>query len=581
MKILRTERPVSSLLYGSILFLFTVAIGALFVLNYILFSNILNRGYTTQLAKTTSQLGSNLELTMSSFRNTFNNVALTVLHADDLDSDDLDTKLATIFSANNDITTIALFDYDGDLIYSYMESDLKPTANVKEQSWFADAGTINKFTVPHVQNLFPGKYDWVMSISRRIAYKKNGSIHPAVLLMDIKFSSIAAVCSGAQSRNSGYVYIVSNDDIIYHTNQQLVLMGLWEEDPREVLTQSINHSYISQHGEKRNMKHIIHMPNENWYVVNVAYLGELTHTWRFYVARLILISLIILLLIIPTCYLFTRRITLPLKKISKKIYDINDSHLDVTFDEDNSILEINMVSESINRLIAYIKQLLWEQELKQIELRKAEFASLQTQITPHFLYNILGSIIWMIEDGKKRGAIEMITALTDLFKLNASTTASTIPLSFELEYVNRYVHIQSMRYGNKFKFSIECEPETKALLCPRMILQPIIENAIEHGLSTLDSGKILVKARTDKGILEISVRDNGVGMPEDTLNRLRQSLMNTAGTIDSKPHNKGHGIALRNIHNRIRLLYGDEYGLMIESEEDEGTCVIVCLPILH
>lgn len=263
MKILRTERPVSSLLYGSILFLFTVAIGALFVLNYILFSNILNRGYTTQLAKTTSQLGSNLELTMSSFRNTFNNVALTVLHADDLDSDDLDTKLATIFSANNDITTIALFDYDGDLIYSYMESDLKPTANVKEQSWFADAGTINKFTVPHVQNLFPGKYDWVMSISRRIAYKKNGSIHPAVLLMDIKFSSIAAVCSGAQSRNSGYVYIVSNDDIIYHTNQQLVLMGLWEEDPREVLTQSINHSYISQHGEKRNMKHIIHMPNEN------------------------------------------------------------------------------------------------------------------------------------------------------------------------------------------------------------------------------------------------------------------------------------------------------------------------------
>ena len=154
MKILRTERPVSSLLYGSILFLFTVAIGALFVLNYILFSNILNRGYTTQLAKTTSQLGSNLELTMSSFRNTFNNVALTVLHADDLDSDDLDTKLATIFSANNDITTIALFDYDGDLIYSYMESDLKPTANVKEQSWFADAGTINKFTVPMYKTCF-------------------------------------------------------------------------------------------------------------------------------------------------------------------------------------------------------------------------------------------------------------------------------------------------------------------------------------------------------------------------------------------------------------------------------------------
>ena len=174
----------------------------------------------------------------------------------------------------------------------------------------------------------------------------------------------------------------------------------------------------------------------------------------------------------------------------------------MTFDEDNSILEINMVSESINRLITYIKQLLREQELKQIELRKAEFASLQTQITPHFLYNILGSIIWMIEDSKKQGAIEMITALTDLFKLNASTTASTIPLSFELEYVNRYMHIQSMRYGNKFKFSVECDPETKTLLCPRMILQPIIENAIEHGLSTLDSGNILVKAHNKRGNAE-------------------------------------------------------------------------------
>lgn len=175
----------------------------------------------------------------------------------------------------------------------------------------------------------------------------------------------------------------------------------------------------------------------------------------------------------------------------------------------------------------------------------------------------------------------MITALTDLFKLNASTTASTIPLSFELEYVNRYMHIQSMRYGNKFKFSIECDPETKTLLCPRMILQPIIENAIEHGLSTLDSGNILVKAHTKEEMLKISVRDNGVGMTEDTLDRLRQSLINTTGTINSKPHNKAHGIALRNIHNRIRLLYGDKYGLRIESEEDEGTCVIVCLPILH
>jgi two-component system sensor histidine kinase YesM len=581
MKILRTERPVSRLLYGSILFLFTIAIGALFVLNYILFSNILNRGYTTQLAKTTSQLGSNLELTMSSFRNTFNNVALTILHADKLDSEDLNTKLSTVFSANNDITTIALFDYDGNLIYSYMESELKPTANVKEQSWFAKAGNINKFTVPHVQNLFAGKYDWVMSISRRIAYKKDGTVHPAVLLMDIKFSSIAAVCSGAQSRNSGYVYIVSDDDIIYHTKQQLVLMGLWEEDPREVMSQSINHSYISQHDGKKYMQHITHMPYENWYVVNVAYLDELSATWQFYVARLIFISVFMLLVIIPTSYLFTTRITLPLKKISKKIYDINDRHLDVTFDEDNSILEINMVSESINRLITYIKQLLREQELKQIELRKAEFASLQTQITPHFLYNILGSIIWMIEDGKKQGAIEMITALTDLFKLNASTTASTIPLSFELEYVNRYVHIQSMRYGNTFEFSIECDPETKTLLCPRMILQPIIENAIEHGLSTLDSGNILVKAQTKEDMLKISVRDNGVGMTEDTLDRLRQSLINTTGTINSKPHNKAHGIALRNIHNRIRLLYGDKYGLRIESEEDEGTCVIVCLPILH
>ena len=121
----------------------------------------------------------------------------------------------------------------------------------------------------------------------------------------------------------------------------------------------------------------------------MAYLDELSATWQFYVARLIFISVFMLLVIIPTSYLFTTRITLPLKKISKKIYDINDRHLDVTFDEDNSILEINMVSESINRLITYIKQLLREQELKQIELRKAEFASLQTQITLIF-YNILG-----------------------------------------------------------------------------------------------------------------------------------------------------------------------------------------------
>ncbi len=205
--------------------------------------------------------------------------------------------------------------------------------------------------------------------------------------------------------------------------------------------------------------------------------------------------------------------------------------------------------------------------------RKSEFDTLQSQINPHFLYNTLDIIVWMIENEQKQEAVKVVTALARFFRISLSKGKSIITVHDELEHVRNYLTIQQMRFKNKFVYEIRAEEDTMGLACLKLMLQPLVENAIYHGMEFMDGdGLIEIQVKKEGKDLWIEVRDNGFGMTKEQVENL----------LSEKPHvssRRGSGIGVKNVNERIRLYFGEDYGLIIESEPDEG-CLIRChLPV--
>ena len=201
------------------------------------------------------------------------------------------------------------------------------------------------------------------------------------------------------------------------------------------------------------------------------------------------------------------------------------------------------------------------------------FLTLCDSINPHFLYNTLDSIVWMIENENYDGAIIMVTALARLFRISLSKGKNVIPLSDEIEHVRNYLTIQNIRYKNKFTYKIECEEETLNLASIKLVIQPLVENAIKHGMEFMDGdGEIIVKSYIENEELFIDVIDNGLGMPQETAEQILRG--------EKKLKGKGSGIGLKNVNERIQIYFGKIYGLQIYSEPDEGTTIRIHIPIL-
>ncbi|WP_347476663.1 sensor histidine kinase [Clostridium sp. USBA 49] len=193
-------------------------------------------------------------------------------------------------------------------------------------------------------------------------------------------------------------------------------------------------------------------------------------------------------------------------------------------------------------------------------------------MNPHFLYNTLDSIVWMAENGKTQDVITMVTSLARLFRISISRGRNIITVREEIEHAKNYLIIQKIRFKSKFKFNIEVEEKVLQYKTLKLILQPIIENAIYHGIEYMfEEGNITVSAKEVNGKLLYEVTDNGLGIKPDILENIL--------SYNSK-ENGGAGVGIRNVHERIQLCYGKEYGLEIESELEEGTKVKLWLPIV-
>jgi two-component system sensor histidine kinase YesM len=272
----------------------------------------------------------------------------------------------------------------------------------------------------------------------------------------------------------------------------------------------------------------------------------------------------------------SRSIYIPIKKLNAVTATITKNDLQVLVDSDN-VDEITELGRSFNIMIGKIKELLDSKIKEQENLKKAEMRALQAQINPHFLYNTLDTIIWMAEAKKTDQVVEIVSALSSFFRISLSRGMDWITIGEEVERTRNYLTIQRMRYQDIMDFRIEMDDEVSKNTVLKLILQPLVENALYHGIKNKRQGGTIVvraKRKSDKEVL-LEVEDNGIGFTGDKLAQLQAELNDDSGEIKMES-----GFGIGNVNQRIRLYYGKQYGLSVRSGYNTGTCVTLVIPAI-
>ena len=506
----------------------------------------------------------------------------SVIKDADLAEEDLSEALDLLYENNRDaLVSIALFSEEGDLIASTPLVGLKNSVNPEKESWFTTAmDRIENlhFSTPHVQNLFEDpdyQYRWVVSLSRQVEMTRAGAIESGVLLVDMSFGGIEQICKDVDLSSTGYLYLIDGDgEIIYHPRQQLIYAGLLEENNLAAAGYT-DGSHQETFGGTRREVTVKTVGYTGWKLVGVVPSENLWDNYGQLVLFFLFVVLFSVFLLVFVNLRLSEWITAPVKKLDRAVKDLEHGSTEVDFDVGGPG-EMEHLSHSVRSMVSTMRHLMDDIIEQEEQKRRSELEVLQSQINPHFLYNTLDSVIWMTENGRTDDAVVMLTSLARFFRISLSRGSSIIPIRDELEHARHYLTIQKMRYKNKFSATITAEDGVESLCTIKLIVQPILENAIYHGMAYADGdGEITVRAFRDGGDVLIEVSDNGPGMPEEVV----ESLLNPNGPAAAAGA-KGSGIGFRNVHRRIRLTFGADYGLTIFSEPDDGTTVRIRLPAL-
>ena len=236
---------------------------------------------------------------------------------------------------------------------------------------------------------------------------------------------------------------------------------------------------------------------------------------------------------------------------------LENGNLDVVIYEGGGSDEIEHLGKSLNSVVVQLRKLMEKIVIEQEEKRKSELDALQSQINPHFLYNTLDSIVWMIEGERYSEAVCMVTDLASLFRISLSKGKNIISLKDEIIHAKNYMNIQKIRYKDKFEIHYEIEEEIYDYQTVKLVIQPLLENAIYYGVEAMyDEGEIILRGYKKEDNIYLEIIDNGLGMTEDSV----ESLL----TDNTRKRTKGSGVGLKNVNSRIQLRYGEEYGLKIE-----------------
>ena len=479
----------------------------------------------------------------------------------------MEEGFALLYDTNkSSIQNIALFSKEGDLLVSAPAAKLKPGVDVTKEAWFQNAVTQTEnqhFSRPHVQNLFvnsKGNYAHVLTLSRMVQVPDAYEVQDGVLLIDLKYEQLESIFKNISLGEEGYIYLVDGaGNLIYHPQQQLILDGIEQENHEKASAYKDGvHDEVFE-GQHRKVT-IKSVGYTGWKIVGVVSdkAAQLS-TVKNIIFLIALVMSFMLILSIINSYI-SKKVTIPIEHLEGAVKRIAEGDLETTIEE-RGAYEISHLGRSIRKMKVRIKKLMEDIVREQEIQRKNELDTLQSQINPHFLYNTLDIVVWMVENEKPQDAVRALTALARFFRIGLSKGKTIITVRDEIEHVKNYLTIQKMRYKNKFEYYFEVEEEVLELSTLKLILQPIVENAILHGVKGVTAGQIIVSAIEYENDFVISVFNNGNSADKKKIEDLLKGEKNQRAVT---------GIGLYNVNSRLKLLYGESYGLIYNEKVRNG-----------
>ena len=525
-----------------------------------------------------NRVDSSMEVYLRNIMKLSDTIYYGIIKNANLSEDSIGEKLTLLYNNNKEqVSNIALISKEGEPISVVPAARFRKNFKAEDEEWFVNA--LNKtenihFTLPHVQKMFEkgdNSYKWVISMSRAVEITVGGSTEQAVLLIEMAYQGLEEVLDEVTLGNGGYIYLMdSNGDIIWHPKFELIASGRVKEN-----------NLVAAGYDDGSREEIFNGTRQTVVTKTVGYTGwklvgvikgtgislNMLKTRLFIVFVILLIIFIVILI---NSYI-SFRVTNPIRELEKSVKELEEGNLDADIYMGGSY-EVQHLGKSVQDMKFRIKGLMQDIVNEHEEKRKSEFDSLQAQINPHFLYNTLDIIVWQIENEKQSEAVHTVTALARFFRLSLGKGKNIVTVRDEIDHVKNYLMIQHMRFKNKFDYEFDIAEDVLELPSLKLMLQPLVENAIYHGMEFMDGdGMIMVKAWRKEDELYLSVADNGLGMTEDKVEMILTGK-STSG------NGRGSGIGVKNVNERIKLYFGEAYGLTIDSEPDEGTTVIIHLP---
>ena len=482
-------------------------------------------------------------------------------------------QFQTILDSRSDIRNVGIISKNGRMLINDGSKSVNQDLDLNTQEWYATAlekpnGPI--LTSSHVQHIISGERPWVITLSRGIRDRSGSGEKEGVFFIDLNYSAISGLCDQSTVGTKGYAFILdAKGNIVYHPQQQQLYNELQTENI-SLIMDTDEDTVLTGTGNDGKLYSISRSEKTGWTVVDCTNVKELLSKSRQAQSVYVLTAIILVIVALLFSRFMARSITLPIQKLRdsmKKVQEGDFSVSDVVVDSKN---EIGSLTKSFDVMTHRIHELMEQNVHEQEEKRKSELKALQSQINPHFLYNTLDSIIWMAEGKKNEEVVLMTASLARLLRQSISNEDEVVPIANEVEYARGYLTIQKMRYKDKLEFQIEVDSSILYIPLIKLVLQPIIENAIYHGLKYKESkGLLIVKGFMKDGNAVLQVIDDGVGMVEETLAHIYDK---------HKVNYHSNGVGVYNVQKRLKLYYGEDYGITYTSELGKGTTATITIP---
>ncbi|MBN2268487.1 MAG: sensor histidine kinase [Acholeplasmataceae bacterium] len=537
----------------------------------VIFDNVTEDVIQSSSREINKQVIMNYENYINEVINTANYLTTqTIELSEDGRFDDLNSMYEQAAKLSEDMVSIILFNTAGDAMLSATEEVV--VNDVLNFDWFTSAFNnpeIFHFSTPHQQVIFGSSIlTEVITVTKKVQFYDQGVLQDGVLMIDLITVNLFELALKTNLGENGHILILNDQsEFVYASNPECT---------DETCESKIYVDNIILGGDSVKLAddymyvNINTLKNTRWRIatfININNLYDAKQQATFFSTFVLVVSLIISLGL--SIYL-SQRISNPLNKLKNHMQAIEQgeqmSEIDISGQK-----EVVALTKTFNHMVVEIKQLMQNIVVEQKEKRKSEFQALQTQIHPHFLYNTLDSIVWLAENNMNKEVVEMVIALSRFFRISISRGKNVISVKDELEHAQHYLLIQKIRYNKKFDYKLDINPKVYDYTIVKLVLQPIIENAIYHGInSEYEQGMILIKAYPQKKNLIFEIENNGYGITPEKIVELTNQM---------KQEGQAQSVGLRNVYQRIKLYYGKEADIIVTSELDEMTNIKIIIPM--